>query len=159
VTVDFRLPDLAEGVAEGEVVAWRVAEGDRVAEDDVIAEVETDKALVEVPSPHAGVVAELCATEGEVVPVGEVLVQFEVDGEAVTVDSAVGLFDETPGRVVIETTDPEGVRAAFDGVAAVESLGTTTDDGVLSLTVGDETVELDAEAVAELRRTIPEVLE
>jgi pyruvate dehydrogenase E2 component (dihydrolipoamide acetyltransferase) len=79
VTVDFHLPDLAEGVAEGELVAWRVAEGDRVAEDDVIAEVETDKALVEVPSPHAGVVTELCAAEGDIVPVGEVLVRFEVD--------------------------------------------------------------------------------
>ncbi|MFB6232938.1 MAG: phosphoribosylformylglycinamidine synthase subunit PurL, partial [Haloarculaceae archaeon] len=67
-------------------------------------------------------------------------------GADVAVDDAVALFDETPGRVVIETTDPEGVREAFDGVAAVESLGTTTDDGVLSLTVGDETVDLDAEA-------------
>jgi pyruvate dehydrogenase E2 component (dihydrolipoamide acetyltransferase) len=86
VTVDFRLPDLAEGVAEGEVIAWRVAEGDRVAEDDVIAEVETDKALVEVPSPYAGVVAELCATAGEVVPVGEVLARFEVDGDAETTE-------------------------------------------------------------------------
>ena len=80
-------------------------------------------------------------------------------GAEVALDTTVALFDETPGRVVVETTDPEGVREAFDGVAAVESLGTATDDDVLSLTVGDETVELGAEAVAELRRTIPETLE
>jgi Phosphoribosylformylglycinamidine (FGAM) synthase, synthetase domain len=80
-------------------------------------------------------------------------------GADVAVDDAVALFDETPGRVVIETTDPEGVREAFDGVAAVESLGTATDDGVLSLTVGDETVELDADGVDKLRQTIPETLD
>lgn len=79
MTTEFRLPDLAEGVAEGEVAAWHVAEGDRVEEDDVLAEVETDKALVEVPSPYAGVVVERCAVAGEVVPVGEVLVRFESD--------------------------------------------------------------------------------
>ena len=80
-------------------------------------------------------------------------------GADVAVDDAVALFDETPGRVVIETTDPEGVRAAFAGVAPVGSLGTATDDGVLSLTVGEETVGYDAETVAELRDVIPETLE
>jgi phosphoribosylformylglycinamidine synthase len=80
-------------------------------------------------------------------------------GADVAVDDVVALFDETPGRVVIETTDPESVRDTFDGIASVTSLGTATDDGVLSLTVSDETLELDAEAVAELRQTIPETLE
>jgi len=79
-------------------------------------------------------------------------------GADVTVDDAVALFDETPGRVVIETTDPESVREAFDGVAAVQSLGTATDDGVLSLTVDGETVEYDAETITALRQTIPETL-
>jgi len=77
---EFRLPDLGEGVAEGEVVAWRVAPGDRVTEEDVLAEVETDKALVEVPSPYDGVVTELCAEEGEFLPVGAVLERIETDG-------------------------------------------------------------------------------
>lgn len=107
---DFRLPDLAEGVAEGEVVAWHVAEGDRVEEDDVLAEVETDKALVEVPSPYAGVVVERCAAEGEVVPVGEVLVRFEVDGTT----AAEGVDD---GAAMPETAD--------DGATAAEGV----DDG------------------------------
>jgi phosphoribosylformylglycinamidine synthase len=79
-------------------------------------------------------------------------------GADVAVDDAVALFDETPGRVVIETTDPESVREAFDGVAAVQSLGTATDDGVLSLTVDGETVEYDVETITELRQTIPETL-
>ncbi|MFC7041444.1 phosphoribosylformylglycinamidine synthase subunit PurL [Halonotius sp. GCM10025705] len=80
-------------------------------------------------------------------------------GADVAIDDAVALFDETPGRVVVETTDPESVRAAFDGVAAVESLGDATADGTLSLTVGDETVDLESEAVADLRDVIPKTLE
>jgi len=55
---EFELPDLGEGVAEGEVLAWHVGVGDSVREDDVLAEVETDKAAVDVPSPVDGVVRE-----------------------------------------------------------------------------------------------------
>jgi pyruvate dehydrogenase E2 component (dihydrolipoamide acetyltransferase) len=126
---EFRLPDLGEGVAEGEVVAWRVAEGDRVAEDDVLAEVETDKALVEVPSPRAGVVAELCAAEGDVLPVGEALVRIETgDGAPATGRPAAVDTDEpeadTPDRPV---PAPPSVRrlARERGVdlAAVEGSG------------------------------------
>ncbi|MFB6168117.1 MAG: 2-oxo acid dehydrogenase subunit E2 [Haloferacaceae archaeon] len=105
MTVDFRLPDLAEGVAEGEVVAWHVAEGDRVAEDDVLAEIETDKALVEVPSPYAGVVAERCAADGEVVPVGEVLARFEVDDA--TDESTGGTEPETDSGAEADDTTSE----------------------------------------------------
>ncbi|MEF8887781.1 MAG: dihydrolipoamide acetyltransferase family protein [Haloarculaceae archaeon] len=79
---EFELPDVGEGVSEGEVVAWHVEAGDRVAEDDVLAEVETDKAIVDLPSPVAGVVRELHAEVGEVVPVGEVVVTIEEDAEA-----------------------------------------------------------------------------
>jgi len=79
-------------------------------------------------------------------------------GADVAVDSVVDLFDETPGRVVVETTDPEAVREAFDGVAPVDSLGSATDDGVLSLSVAGETVEYDSETVAELRAVIAETL-
>ncbi len=80
-------------------------------------------------------------------------------GADVAVDSVVDLFDETPGRVVVETTDPEAVREAFDGVAPVDSLGSATDDGVLSLSVAGETVEYDAETVAELRDVITSTLD
>ena len=71
---EFRMPDLGEGVAEGEIVRWLVAPGQEVAEDDLLVEIQTDKATVEVPSPAAGVVSRILAEEGDVVPVGELLV-------------------------------------------------------------------------------------
>ncbi|GAB7092659.1 dihydrolipoamide acetyltransferase family protein [Halorubrum luteum] len=77
----FTLPDVGEGVAEGELVRWLVSPGDRVEEDQPVAEVETDKALVEVPSRYDGVVEELFAEEGEIVPVGDVIISFRVDEE------------------------------------------------------------------------------
>jgi pyruvate dehydrogenase E2 component (dihydrolipoamide acetyltransferase) len=79
---EFRLPDLGEGLTESDIVAWRIAEGDAVELNQIIAEVETAKALVELPSPYAGVVAELHAREGETVNVGDPLVTFAVTGAA-----------------------------------------------------------------------------
>jgi len=78
----FRLPDLGEGLTESDIIEWRVAEGESVELNQIIAEVETAKALVEIPSPYAGVVAELHAREGETVNVGDPLVTFAVAGEA-----------------------------------------------------------------------------
>lgn len=78
---EFELPDVGEGVAEGELLRWRVAPGDAVSEDQPVAEVETDKAVVDVPSPVNGVVEELRAAEGEIVPVGDVIIVFRVEGE------------------------------------------------------------------------------
>jgi phosphoribosylformylglycinamidine synthase len=80
-------------------------------------------------------------------------------GVAVDLDDAVAAFDETPGRAVVETTDPEGVREAFDGVATVTELGTPTDDGSLSLTVGDETLTYAADELADLRSVIERELD
>src|SRR5438552_5022274 len=71
---EFKLPDLGEGLTEGEVARWLVAEGDEVAEDQPLVELQTDKTTVEIPSPAAGRVAEILVGEGEVVPVGTVLV-------------------------------------------------------------------------------------
>jgi pyruvate dehydrogenase E2 component (dihydrolipoamide acetyltransferase) len=78
---EFRLPDVGEGVAEGEVVAWLVEPGDTVTEDQPVAEVETDKAVVDVPSPYNGRVVDLHWEVGDVVPVGDVLLTFETDEE------------------------------------------------------------------------------
>lgn len=86
-TKEFKLPDVGEGVAEGELVSWLVEAGDAVTEDQPVAEVETDKALVEVPSPYNGTVKELFAEEGEIVPVGNVIISFEVEGEGDEVDT------------------------------------------------------------------------
>ena len=108
---DFLLPDLGEGLSEAEVISWRVSPGDRVTVDQVIAEVETAKAVVEVPVPYAGVVAALHAEPGSVVSVGQPLI-------TVTEDAAAGLREpgfrepgfREPGVVV-----PEQVPAADAG--------------------------------------------
>ena len=74
----FRLPDLAEGLAEAEIVEWKVAEGDRVELNQTLVEVFTEKVEVEIPSPQAGVVKALHAAPGDKVKVGDPLVTFEV---------------------------------------------------------------------------------
>src|SRR5206468_4875605 len=76
---DVKLPDIGEGVAEGEIVRWLVRVGDRVNEDQPLVEVMTDKASVEIPAPRAGVVAALHAEEGQVVNVGATIVTIDVD--------------------------------------------------------------------------------
>ncbi|WP_395640913.1 dihydrolipoamide acetyltransferase family protein [Pseudolysinimonas sp.] len=92
---EFRLPDLGEGLTESDLVTWRVAEGDVVALNQIIADVETAKALVELPSPYTGVVAELHAREGETVNVGDPLVTFAVT-EAATTAPAPAAVEESP---------------------------------------------------------------
>ncbi|MBX5475298.1 MAG: 2-oxo acid dehydrogenase subunit E2 [Thermoleophilia bacterium] len=79
---ELRLPDLGEGLTEGEIARWLVAEGQEVGEDDPLVEIATDKTTVEIPSPAAGVVSRILVAEGEVVPVGTVLVVIDGDGEA-----------------------------------------------------------------------------
>jgi pyruvate/2-oxoglutarate dehydrogenase complex dihydrolipoamide acyltransferase (E2) component len=80
---EFKLPDLGEGLTEGEVARWLVSEGQDVAEDDPLVEIQTDKTTVEIPSPAAGRVAQILVGEGEVVPVGTVLVVIgDGDGSA-----------------------------------------------------------------------------
>ena len=86
---EFRMPDLGEGVAEGEIVRWLVAVGEEVAEDDLLVEIQTDKATVEVPSPAAGVVSRILAEEGDVVPVGELLVVIGSEGATTGSDPVV----------------------------------------------------------------------
>src|SRR5436190_15643430 len=71
---EFKLPDLGEGLTEGEIARWLVDEGQEIAEDDSLVEIQTDKATVEIPSPAAGKVARILVAEGDVVPVGTVLV-------------------------------------------------------------------------------------
>jgi pyruvate dehydrogenase E2 component (dihydrolipoamide acetyltransferase) len=80
---EFKLPDLGEGLTEGEIARWLVAEGQEIAEDDPLVEIQTDKATVEIPSPAAGKVAHILVEEGQVVPVGTVLVVIgaEADGD------------------------------------------------------------------------------
>jgi pyruvate/2-oxoglutarate dehydrogenase complex dihydrolipoamide acyltransferase (E2) component len=83
VAYEFKLPDLGEGLTEGEVARWLVSEGQDVAEDDPLVEIQTDKTTVEIPSPAAGTVTRILVDEGKVVPVGTVLVVIggEPDGD------------------------------------------------------------------------------
>ncbi len=78
---EYRLPELGEGLHEGEIVQWLIKPGDTVQEDDIIMNVENDKAVVEVPSPVTGKVIEIKVPEGTVATVGQVLATFEVEGE------------------------------------------------------------------------------
>jgi pyruvate dehydrogenase E2 component (dihydrolipoamide acetyltransferase) len=79
---EFRLPDIGEGVVEGEVVKWHVKQGDTVSEDQPMVEVMTDKATVEIPSPKAGVIKEIRALEGKLCAVGAVMVVIEESGSS-----------------------------------------------------------------------------
>jgi len=109
---DFLLPDLGEGLEEAEVIAWRVGPGDRVAVDQVIAEVETAKAVVEVPVPYAGVVATLHAAPGSTVSVGQPLITITADVPAAGLrEPGVVVPGQSPG------TANEGVHDAAPDAA------------------------------------------
>src|SRR6266550_532426 len=98
---EFKLPDLGEGLTEGEISRWLVQEGQQIAEDDPLVEIATDKTTVEIPSPAAGVVSSILVGEGEVVPVGTVLVVIGGEGS----DPAQrGQTPDKPGK-------PDKVRA------------------------------------------------
>jgi pyruvate dehydrogenase E2 component (dihydrolipoamide acetyltransferase) len=80
VAYEFKLPDLGEGLTEGEIARWLVEEGQEIAEDEPLVEIATDKTTVEIPSPAGGTVSRILVPEGEVVPVGTVLVVIGGDG-------------------------------------------------------------------------------
>src|SRR5262245_3127311 len=84
----FRLPDLGEGLTEGEVARWLVSEGQEIREDDALVEIQTDKATVDIPSPYEGTVLRILVAEGEVVPVGTELVLIGEPGEEPEAPSA-----------------------------------------------------------------------
>ncbi|HEY2373846.1 MAG TPA: dihydrolipoamide acetyltransferase family protein [Gaiellaceae bacterium] len=98
---EFKLPDLGEGLTEGEIARWLVHEGQEIAEDDPLVEIATDKTTVEIPSPAGGVVSKIVVAEGEVVPVGTVLVVIAGDGKQAepTAVSDTAARSQTPDRV------------------------------------------------------------
>ena len=93
---ELKLPDLGEGLTEGEIARWLVAEGQEVAEDDPLVEIQTDKTTVEIPSPAAGKVTQILVEEGKVVPVGTVLVV--IGGDGGPVHKATESRSEPPSR-------------------------------------------------------------
>jgi pyruvate/2-oxoglutarate dehydrogenase complex dihydrolipoamide acyltransferase (E2) component len=112
VAYEFKLPDLGEGLTEGEVARWLVSEGDEVAEDQPLVEIQTDKTTVEIPSPAAGKVASILVEEGKVVPVGTVLVVIGEDGAAPPAEAAQPRADEAPAKTTPSRGQSPGPAAA-----------------------------------------------
>jgi 2-oxoisovalerate dehydrogenase E2 component (dihydrolipoyl transacylase) len=120
---EFRLPDIGEGIAEAEIVAWHVKVGDMVKEDQQIADMMTDKATVEMESPVAGKVVAIAGEVGDQVAIGSILVEFEIEGEAPVEAEALtgeeapladGLVDVTEGiEEAIPSTDVEPSQKPF----------------------------------------------
>jgi len=110
---EFKLPDLGEGIAEVELRKWLVKEGDRVAEHQTVVEVETDKAVVEVPAPRAGIITRIHLSEGETALVGEVLLTIAEEG---------GEIPERPRSVGIVGTLPEAEDESFNADVVVKNL-------------------------------------
>jgi 2-oxoisovalerate dehydrogenase E2 component (dihydrolipoyl transacylase) len=93
---EFKLPDIGEGIAEAEIVAWHVKVGDTIAEDQQIADMMTDKATVEMESPVAGKVLELAGEVGDQVPIGSVLAVIETEGADRAAEPVADSEDERP---------------------------------------------------------------
>jgi pyruvate/2-oxoglutarate dehydrogenase complex dihydrolipoamide acyltransferase (E2) component len=121
VAYEFKLPDLGEGLTEAEIARWLVAEGDHVEEDGPLVEVQTDKTTVEIPSPRAGTVLKILVAEGDVAPVGAVLVVIGEAGEQLlrAVDAGAGGAPASEPIVAVVPTDP---TAAVRATPAVRQL-------------------------------------
>ena len=126
---EFKFPDIGEGLTEGEIVKWLVKEGDSVKEGDPLVEVETDKALAEIPSPKTGVILKIVGKEKEIVKVGQVIVVIGEKGEAVTPSApppprpksvgVVGELEEAPEEVPAIVTKPAPEKPVLVGEHAL----------------------------------------
>ncbi len=112
----FRLPDVGEGTAEAEIVAWHVKVGDAVEEDQPLVDVMTDKATVEITSPVTGRVASVHGEPGRMAPVGSTLVVFSTGGVAETEDAAAPVVAEPPARPAL-AANPARAPAFFESPA------------------------------------------
>jgi pyruvate dehydrogenase E2 component (dihydrolipoamide acetyltransferase) len=124
---EFKLPDLGEGITEGEIRRWLIHEGDMVTEHQTVAEIETDKAVVELPAPRAGRVARIALAEGEIAKVGEVLMIIAEPGESSPARprsvSVVGTLPEAEKEGAILATPAVRRRARELGVRLEEISG------------------------------------
>ena len=103
----FKLPDIGEGVVEGEIVKWHVSPGETVAEDQLLVDVMTDKATVTIPSSVVGTVTSITGEPGEMVPVGSVLIVFEIEGEGnVSAEAAAAEPEPAPEAPAVEAPAP-----------------------------------------------------
>ena len=131
----FLLPDLGEGLAEAELISWKVKPGETVKESQTLAEMQTDKALVEVPSPWAGTVTELCGKAGEIIKVGAVLVRYGAAGApakpGAAAPTAAASSNGTSGAACLSS------QVAAGAPAATEDQGTVVGTMSGTLTVSD----------------------
>ncbi len=111
---EFKLPDIGEGLVEGEIVKWLVAVGDNIDEDQPLVEVMTDKATVEIPSPRAGTVVELRAAEGDIVEIGTTILVFGEGGAAATdpADSAEVTPEDLEQAREVARAERDAIEAA-----------------------------------------------
>src|SRR6516164_9076166 len=117
----FVLPDLGEGLQEAELVAWHVAEGDHVVADQPLVSVETEKAVVEVPSPQSGRIGRLCAQPGERVRVGAALVEFD-EGPRADTGTVVGELAAAVAPPPVRAAEAAPAGAAVKAAPAVRAL-------------------------------------
>jgi pyruvate dehydrogenase E2 component (dihydrolipoamide acetyltransferase) len=117
---EFKFPDIGEGLTEGEIVRWLVKEGDEIKEGQPLVEVETDKALAEIPSPRTGVVLKIMANEKEIVKVGQAIVVIGEKGEAIAAPpprpksvGVVGELEEAPEEIPAAPVTAEAVKPAL----------------------------------------------
>ena len=104
--VPFKLPDIGEGIAEAEIVAWHVKVGDRIEEDDPLCDMMTDKATVEMTAPVSGTIVEVGGAAGDQIAIGSVLAVFETEAGAAPIQEA---RDEQPAPFVLESDEEESV--------------------------------------------------
>lgn len=112
--LEFKFPDVGEGIHEGTIVKWRVKEGDEVKSDQVLVEIETDKAIVEIPSPRAGVIAKTFHQEKEIIKVGETLVAIVDKGEVYSPAAPAVATTITPTVEVATPDKGPGVVGSID---------------------------------------------
>lgn len=158
---DFRLPDLGEGLPEAEIVAWLVAEGDTVALNQTIAEVETAKAVVELPSAYAGTVAKLHAAAGDVVEVGSVLISYDLGGDAAPAPAESPQAGEEPAKaepnLVGYGAAPRGSARPQRRVRAAAGRPAASDTAVLEAAPHDAIHLAEIERPLERPRSTPPV--
>ena len=168
----FKLPDLGEGLPEAEIVAWHVTEGDHVVTGQPLVSVETDKAVVEIPSPQSARIAHLLGEPGERVPVGQPLVEFEAVDAAADPGTVVGDIDGSAPSPATRPTGPlprvkatPAVRAlarrlgvSLSSVRATGPAGVVTQRDV-ERTADDITTGPPAEPLRGARRTMAERME
>jgi len=156
VAYEFKLPDLGEGLTEGEVARWLVREGEDIAEDAPLVEIQTDKTTVEIPSPAAGTVARILVAEGEVVPVGTVLVVIGEDGAAAPAEAAKPSVSATSRSKTPRSVSRGRVRATplvrrlaqelgvdLEGLEGTGTQGRVTEEDVRGAAMpGDQTPSL-----------------